>query len=273
MADPLLTFIGGGNMATSIVGGLIAEGYDAKAITVCDPLPENLHKLQQEFAVQTTTDNAVGAANADTVLLAVKPQAMKTVCASVQPALQRNPLIISIAAGITLRQLNQLLGDELAIIRCMPNTPALLRAGASGLFANSHTNSEQRALGERILGAVGIVEWLDSEALIDAVTAVSGSGPAYFFLLMEAMINAGIEQGLTQEIARRLTIQTCCGAGLLAQNSDVDVAELRRRVTSPGGTTERAVQLFENNQFGSIVRKAITAAADRAREMAKDSEK
>ena len=273
MTDPRLTFIGGGNMAASIIGGLIAEGYDARAITVCDPMEENLGKLQRDFDVRATTDNTTGVADASAVLLAVKPQVMKTVCEPLQLVLSNNPLVISIAAGITLSQLNQWLGNEVAIIRCMPNTPALLRAGASGLFANSYVNSQQRALADRILGAIGIVEWLDSEALIDVVTALSGSGPAYFFLLMEAMIAAGVEQGLPHEIARRLTLQTCYGASLLAQHSDVDVAELRRRVTSPGGTTEQALLSFENDQFHAVVQRAITAAADRAKEMAKGSEK
>lgn len=266
-----ITFIGGGNMANSIIGGLVAQGFAAQNIEVCDPLAESRARLEQSFGVRTSDNNGAAASDAGTVILAVKPQIMRTVCEELGASLGHKPLIISIAAGIPLTKLSEWLGGELAIVRCMPNTPALVEAGASGLYANEHCSTEQREMAERILSSVGIVEWLEDEALIDAVTAVSGSGPAYFFLFMEAMIDAGIEQGLTRETATNLAIQTCLGAGLLAKNSDVDVAELRRRVSSPGGTTLKAIESFESNNLRSLVREAMQACADRAKEMADEA--
>lgn len=263
-----ITFIGGGNMANSIIGGLVAQGFEPQNIQVCDPIAESRTKLEQTFGVRTSDNNSAAAADAGTVILAVKPQIMRPVCEELRSSLPHKPLIISIAAGIPLAKLNAWLGDELAIVRCMPNTPALVQAGASGLHANNHCSAEQRELAERILTSVGIVEWLPDEALIDAVTAVSGSGPAYFFLFMEAMIDAGVEQGLTRETATNLAIQTCLGAGQLAKNSDADVAELRRRVSSPGGTTLKAIESFEKNNLRSLVSDAMEACARRAKEMA-----
>lgn len=267
--DNRITFVGGGNMANSIIGGLVAEGFAPEQILACDPVQENLDKLSGAYGVKTSTDNAAGVAQASAVVLAVKPQIMRDVCESLRDQLDHKPLIISIAAGIPVQKLSEWLGGELAIVRCMPNTPALVQAGASGLYANHLTSADQKALAEKILAAVGIVEWLEDEALIDAVTAISGSGPAYFFLFMEAMITAGIDQGLSPESANNLAIQTCLGAGLLAKNSDVDVAELRRRVCSPGGTTLKAIESFEQNNLDAIVAKAMRACADRAEEMAK----
>lgn len=272
MSDPFLTFIGGGNMANSIIGGLVAEKYPAQQIVACDPSVENLQKLQDDYHVNISTDNLAGVEKADAVILAVKPQIMRSVCEQLAPGLSRKPLIISIAAGISGPQLNGWLGGDLPIIRCMPNTPALVQKGASGLFASSSVSVLQKSLADKILKAVGIVEWLEEESQLDAVTAVSGSGPAYFFLLMEAMIEAGIKQGLDPDSARRLSQQTCVGAGLLAQNSNVDVAELRRRVTSPGGTTEQAVLSFEKNNFQGIIDQAMAACAKRAVEMAKNTD-
>lgn len=266
-----ITFIGGGNMANSIIGGLVAQGFEAQNIEVCDPVADSRTRLEQSFGIKTSDNNSAAASNAGTVILAVKPQIMRSVCEELRASLAHKPLIISIAAGIPLTKLNEWLGDKLAIVRCMPNTPALVQAGASGLYANSYCNAEQRELAERILKSVGVVEWLADEALIDAVTAVSGSGPAYFFLFMEAMIDAGVEQGLPRETATNLAIQTCLGAGLLAKNSDVDVAELRRRVSSPGGTTLKAIESFEKNNLRSLVSDAMHACAHRAKEMADEA--
>lgn len=268
MSD-VITFIGGGNMANSIIGGLVANCCVPDRIIACDPLQENLDKLARTYQVKTSTDNASGAKQAGAVVLAVKPQIMQEVCESLRGELGHKPLIISIAAGIPVHKLNEWLGGELAIVRCMPNTPALVQAGASGLYANALASARQKALAETILSAVGIVEWLDDEGLIDAVTATSGSGPAYFFLFMEAMIDAAMEQGLDREVANSLVIQTCLGAGQLAKNSDLDVAELRRRVSSPGGTTLKAIESFEQNQLRSVVAQAMRACAARAEEMAK----
>ncbi|MGH1471924.1 MAG: pyrroline-5-carboxylate reductase [Cellvibrionaceae bacterium] len=270
MSEPQLTFIGGGNMATSIIGGLIAQRFPANAITACDPLEENLQKLKDNFNISTSTDNGQGVANADAVLLAVKPQIMKKVCEQLKPFLKENVVIISIAAGIPVNSISEWIGNHLAIVRCMPNTPALVQQGASGLYANKNTSSQQKDIANKILCAVGIVEWLNEERLLDAVTAISGSGPAYFFLFMESMIEAGIKQGLTADTAKNLAIQTCLGAGLLAQKSDVDVAELRQRVCSPGGTTIEAVNSFETDNIKAIVERAMQACADRAVEMAEE---
>ncbi len=270
MNKATLTFIGAGNMTFSIIGGLVAKGYPPGNIIASDPARENLEKLNSSYGVATTNDNAEAVSRADVIVLAVKPQVMKSVATALRPHLEHAPLIISIAAGISMDSLNTWLGQELAIVRCMPNTPALVQTGASALFANANTSTAQRQIAEEILAAVGIVSWLDSEGLIDTVIAVSGSGPAYFFLLMEAMIEVATQQGLKRETAVDLTLQTALGAARLAQDSGEDVAELRRRVMSPGGTTEKAVQSFENDDFRTIVARAMHTCADRSAEMARE---
>jgi pyrroline-5-carboxylate reductase len=265
-----ITFIGAGNMASSIIGGLIKQGFAADAITATDPYQPSLDKLQADMGINVSADNSEAAAAADVIVLAIKPQVMEPVCRALSKDLSHRPMIVSIAAGIDIHSLDQWLGNQLAIVRCMPNTPALVQTGASGLFANAHTNDDQKALANRILEAVGIVQWLETEDLLDPVTAVSGSGPAYFFLFMEAMIEAGIAQGLSRENATELTLQTALGAAKLAQGSDVDVAELRRRVTSPNGTTEQAVLSFEQQGLREVVAKAMQACSDRSVAMAKE---
>lgn len=270
MSKPTITFIGAGNMAKSIIGGLIAKGYPAQNIIASDPMNENLQSLNAMYSIQTTQDNIQAASQADVIILAVKPQVLKKVAQPLQPALSHQPVIVSIAAGISSQSLSNWLGDDLAIVRCMPNTPALVQAGASSLYANDKTTDKQKQLAEEILNAVGLTTWLQDEILIDAVTAVSGSGPAYFFLVMEAMIQAGIDQGLDPETAKRLTLQTALGAAKLAQASDVSVTELRHRVMSPGGTTERAVQSFENDDISSIFKRAMDVCAQRSAEMSKE---
>lgn len=269
MNKPTITFIGAGNMATSIIGGLISKAYPAAAITAADPYPEGLTHLQTRYGINTTSDNLAAVADADVVVLAVKPQVLKTVAIALRPALRPGCLIISIAAGITIDSISAWLGEQ-AIVRCMPNTPALVLTGASGLFANSHTSAAQKTCADEILSAVGIVEWLDSEALLDPVTAVSGSGPAYFFLLMEAMIDAGVAQGLNRATATQLTLQTALGAARLARDSDVEVAELRRRVTSPNGTTEQAILSFERDDLRGAVDRAMAACTHRSIELARE---
>ena len=270
MSKPALTFIGGGNMATSLVGGLLEQGYPPHSITVSDPLAENRDRLQQQFGINITSDNLTTAKNADVIVLAVKPQVMKQVAQELAPSLAHHPMIISIAAGISLESLQQWLGQDTPIVRCMPNTPALVQMGAAGLFANAHVSTEQKASATEILGAVGISCWLDKEADIDAVTAVSGSGPAYYFLIMEAMEQVGMELGLSQAVSRQLTLQTALGASKMAMESDVEPAELRRRVTSPGGTTQRAIETFIEGDITELFRKAMTGAVERAEEMAKE---
>lgn len=263
-----ITFIGAGNMASSIIGGLVAQGYAANAITASDPNEAALSALKQQFGIQTEADNSLACARADIVVLAVKPQILKTVALGIKDAIQNQALVISIAAGISSDSLSQWLGATTAIVRCMPNTPALVGQGATGLYANEYVSSSQKQGAEELLNAVGSSIWLDAEALIDSVTAVSGSGPAYFFLFMEAMVEAGIKQGLSAEQARQLTLQTAAGAATLAQQSDVDIAELRRRVTSPGGTTEQAILSFETAGLRKVVDDAMVACAERSKAMA-----
>ncbi len=268
MTQAKITFIGAGNMASSIIGGLVNKGYPAGAITATDPYQPSLDRLAETLSIHTTQDNNAAAKSADVIVLAIKPQVMQTVCEAISPALAHQPLVISIAAGIDMHSLDQWLKNDLALVRCMPNTPALVQTGATGLFANARTHDTQKQLAESILQAVGIVQWTPTEALIDAVTAVSGSGPAYYFLMMEAMIDAGVAQGLSRESATELTLQTALGAAKLAQSSDVDVVELRRQVSSPNGTTEQAIQSFENSGLRATVATAMQVCADRSREMA-----
>jgi len=267
MNNPGIAFIGAGNMAKSIIGGLLAEGFNPATISASGPRQERLDLVANQFGISVTTSNQHLASTADVVVLAVKPQMLKAVAMELRETLAHKPLIISVAAGITTQSLALWLGEDQAIVRCMPNTPSQLRAGASGLYANDLVSDSQRALADRILRAVGVVEWLADEQLLNAVTAVSGSGPAYFFLVMEAMIEAGVAMGLTHDSARTLTLQTALGAALLAQNSDVDVAELRRRVTSPNGTTEQAIQSFEQDNIRAVFQRAMDACAARAQAM------
>jgi pyrroline-5-carboxylate reductase len=265
--SPKIAFIGAGNMAKAIIGGLLAEDYSHSDIIATAPRVETLDKVHEQFSIHITTDNAQAAAWADVVVLAVKPQLLKEVALGIKDALTHKPLIISVAAGITTASIAEWLGGDPAIVRCMPNTPSQLRAGASGLYANVAVSHAQKSQADAILGAVGIVQWLDDEALLNSVTAVSGSGPAYFFLMMEAMINAGVELGLSHDCATELTLQTALGAAMLAKSSDCDVADLRRRVTSPKGTTEQAIQSFENDQIRAIFARAMTACSHRAVEL------
>ncbi|SMF61056.1 pyrroline-5-carboxylate reductase [Alteromonadaceae bacterium Bs31] len=268
-----IAFIGAGNMASSIIGGLIANGYNKGAIIACDPNPSALENLSSSFGIATSTDNTAAVKQATIVVLAVKPQVMQAVCEPLASNLGDNSLVISIAAGIACSSLNLWLGGAnkaLALVRCMPNTPALVQAGASALFANQQVSEQQKQQAEDILKAVGIVDWVNDEQHMDAVTAVSGSGPAYFFLMIEAMVAAGVKQGLSSETAAALAKQTAFGAAKLALQSDVDVDELRRRVTSPNGTTAAALASFENNQFTTVVEAAMQACAERSKELAKE---
>ncbi|MBM68878.1 MAG: pyrroline-5-carboxylate reductase [Haliea sp.] len=273
MTNAVIAFIGAGNMASSIIGGLLESGHPATRLHAADPSAESLSNLRKLGPVHTYQDNAEACAHADVVIVAVKPQVMRAALESIAaPVRERGALVISIAAGTTIASMEQSLGTGAAIVRCMPNTPALLGVGASGVYANAQVAPGQRELAGHILGAVGLVEWVDAEPLLDAITALSGSGPAYFFLFMEAMINAGCSMGLSRECATTLTRQTALGAARMALESDVDLVELRRRVTSPGGTTERAVECFEHEGLRDLVAHAMTAAQQRAADMAADSE-
>ena len=267
MSHTRITFIGAGNMATSLIGGMLAQGVEASLIKACDPGAETRARVAAEHGIEVFEDNALAIANADVVVIAVKPQVMKTVCQALRAHLQPGQLLVSVAAGITCASIGNWLGNQ-PIVRCMPNTPALLRQGVSGLYATAEVNPQQREQAEQLLSAVGMAVWVDIESQLDAVTAVSGSGPAYFFLLIEAMTAAGEQLGLSRETAARLTVQTALGAAHMAAASDVDAAELRRRVTSPAGTTEAAIKSFQASGFEAMVQQALNAAAHRSSELA-----
>jgi len=265
-----LAFIGGGNMTTSLVAGLIKKGYPVNQITVSNPGQEKLIHLNKKFGIHTTTDNSFAAADAEVVVLAVKPQMAKIACQALSASLKHQPLVISIAAGVQSTSLQEWLGKDIPIIRCMPNTPSLVQTGAAGLFANTNVSHPQRKLATEILDAVGMSCWLEKEEDIDIVTAVSGSGPAYFFLFMEAMEKTAVDLGLNQEAAHKLVLQTALGAAKMATEDTIDPAELRRRVTSPGGTTEAAIETFIEGGILGLVNKAMVSAVKRAQAMAKD---
>lgn len=268
--QPVIAFIGAGNMARAIIGGLLENGFAAANIWASEPEASRLEDLAAQ-GLNTTTDNHAAVAAADLVVLAVKPQIMQAVVTELAATAQTHrPLFVSIAAGITLEALDRWLGGNAAVVRCMPNTPSLVQTGASGLFANDRVSALQREQATQVLQAVGIALWVQSEAELDAVTAVSGSGPAYYFLMMEAMTAAGVKLGLSEATARNLTLQTALGAARMASSSDVDAAELRRRVTSPKGTTEQAILTFQAQGLEATVEQAMTACRDRAIEMAEE---
>lgn len=266
-----LAFIGAGNMASAIIGGLVEQGYPGDKICASDPVAENLKKLSAQFGINTTEDNNDAVKQAQMVVLAIKPQVMGEVCQPLKSSVQAHrPLIVSIAAGISVASLGSWLGTDSAIVRCMPNTPALVQTGATALYANTHVSQEQQQWVDQLMGTIGICEWIETESLLDAVTALSGSGPAYFFYAMEAMIDAGEKLGLDREVATKLTLQTALGAAKMACSSDVDPAELRHRVSSPGGTTVAALQVFQNRGFKDLFYDALAAAERRSQELAKE---
>ena len=263
-----VAFIGGGNMARSLIGGLVARGGDADAVRVAEPVDLLREALQRDFGVRSYANAAEAATGASVWLLAVKPQVMRSVCSALAPLAQaQHPLVISIAAGITARQLDLWLGGGQAVVRAMPNTPALLGAGITGLYANAATAQPHRDRAAALLEAVGATVWIDQEAQMDAVTAVSGSGPAYVFLLAEAMQAAGEAQGLAPAAARALVNQTLLGAATMLSRSDESAEVLRARVTSPGGTTQAAIETFETGGLRPLVAAAIAAATERGREL------
>lgn len=256
-------------MANSLIRGLLANGVAPGNILATDIDAGKLSTLREECGIVSGDAQEV-AGQADVLVLAVKPQVMKTVCRQIHHAIaQQAPLVVSIAAGITIDNLRRWLGGDVPIVRCMPNTPALVGEGATGLYA-SGTTTDQKALAEAILSAVGLAVWVGEEAHIDAVTALSGSGPAYFFLLMEAMQDVALEMGLDADTAHRLTCQTAVGAARLAQGTSASTGELRRQVTSPGGTTEQAILRFETGGLRKLVREALLAARSRSQELARD---
>lgn len=261
-----IAFIGAGNMAGSLINGLIESGTAPSEIAVADPVATQLEKFSA-LGVSAAASNDSAVEVADVVVLAVKPQVTGRVLTQLS-GLKPHQLIISIVAGIDLRSLEAWLPEKQPIVRCMPNTPALLGAGMTGLFANKQVSHSQKDSATHILSAVGEVAWVTKETHLDAVTALSGSGPAYFFLLMENMILAGQKLGLDAELSKKLTQQTAFGAALMAQNNDIDPGTLRKNVTSPGGTTEAALNLMLNEGLPATVIEALTAAENRAKELA-----
>ncbi|MFT3789765.1 MAG: pyrroline-5-carboxylate reductase [Rudaea sp.] len=259
-----IAFVGGGNMARSLIGALVRAGSAGADIAVAEPNADLRAALARDFGVAAHAEGADAARDADAIVLAVKPQAMKTVCAALREVVQaRRPLIVSIAAGIRLDQIDAWLGGGLAVVRCMPNTPALIGAGAAGLVANARVDASQRELAQRILDAAGLAVWIADEGLMDTVTALSGSGPAYFFLLVEALEDAAVAQGLPREAARALATQTCLGAGRMLREDGEAPAVLRQRVTSPNGTTQAALDSFEADALRAVVARAVAAATQR----------
>jgi pyrroline-5-carboxylate reductase len=270
--DLRIAFIGGGNMARSLVGGLVAQGCKPGRISVSEPDAGQRALMAKRAPVRMAADSAAAARDADVLVFAVKPQVMQQAAKSVAAAVRaQRPLVVSVAAGIATPDLDRWLGGGHAIVRVMPNTPALLGAGAAGLYANPKVSPEQRDTALSLMQAVGTALWIEDESLMDAVTAVSGSGPAYFFLLMECMEAAALELGLPAEAARALTLQTAAGAAKMALEAGEAPAALRKQVTSPNGTTAAALKAFEDGRFHALVFKALTAARDRGRELAQES--
>lgn len=258
-------------MARSLIGGLLQDGYPAAAIQVCDPDPVQRERLLLQFNIKPEIEAAALIDRCDCLVLAVKPQMMQSVIAEIRElTASGNPLLISIAAGIRVGTLEKWLQREAPIVRCMPNTPALIQTGATAMYANPRITAEQRDFAETLLRSVGLTVWLEDESLLDAVTALSGSGPAYIFLVIEAMQAAGIALGLSPEYSRLLSLQTAFGAAKMALEDQEPVSILRERVTSKGGTTERALDVFRNGQLPELFLRAMTAACRRSQELAAD---
>ncbi len=260
-----ITFIGGGNMATAIIGGLIADGTPATSIEVVDVANETCERLARNFGVKAHT-SLEQAQMHPVIVLAVKPQQLLDVSQQLAPVLGDH-LLVSIAAGVRIADLSRWLGGHARIVRCMPNTPALVGAGITGMAAQEAVQSNDRSRAESILRAVGAVVWVKDESDLDWVTALSGSGPAYVFYFIEAMEDAGIKAGLTAEVARHLALHTVFGAAKLALEAGEDPTLLRSKVTSKGGTTERAIASLSEDGFVDMIARAIKAAADRSREL------
>lgn len=266
---PLVGFIGAGNMARALAGGLINSGWDRTRLVLADPDPAQREGVRRHLGLEVLADNAAVAARADILVFAIKPQMLAAAARAMADAVQRRrPLVVSVAAGVRLDDLERWLGGNLPVVRTMPNTAVLVGAGACGMYANARVDQAMRERAESILRAVGVAVWVEREELLDAVTALSGSGPAYFFLMMEALEQAAIGLGLTREQARLLALQTAYGAAKMALEGAEEPSVLRRRVTSPGGTTEQAVKVLEEGGLRALFQNALDAAARRARELA-----
>lgn len=267
-AAAVTAFVGGGNMARSLIAGLIRQGVPAAGIRVAEPIAELREALSRDFGVHAVEDARTAVDGAAVWVLAVKPQVLPSVCAQLADLAQaQQPLLLSIAAGITATQLQRWSGGDVAVVRAMPNTPALLGAGVTGLYANRRVSDAQRVQATRLLDSAGVTVWIDDEAQMDAVTAVSGSGPAYVFLLAEAMEAAAQAQGLPADTARTLVLQTLLGAARMLTESGEAPELLRRRVTSPNGTTQAAIEAFQAGGFEALTAQAIAAATERGRSL------
>jgi pyrroline-5-carboxylate reductase len=263
-----IAFIGGGNMARSLVGALVGAGVPASTIAVAEPNADLRDALATDFGIAVHATNADAAQTADCVVLAVKPQVLEAVCTELAPIVEKTrPLVVSIAAGMRIAKLERWLGAGLAIVRAMPNTPALIGAGATGLHANARVDASQRSRVQALFDAAGASVWIDDEALMDTVTALSGSGPAYFFLLAEAFEDAAVAQGLPRDAARTLVTHTCLGAGRMLVEGGEPPATLRERVTSPGGTTAAALEAFAAGGLRGLAARALAAATRRGVEL------
>lgn len=273
MINSKVGFIGGGNMGRAIAGGLLRGGMHATDLMIAEPLPEQCDILRKElYGIMVTDENAAVAAAVDTLLFSVKPQILKPVCQGLAAIVQQSrPLIMSIAAGPRIRDIDQWLGGGLSVVRVMPNQPALIDQGISALFANQQTAEAGRIMAEKIMSAVGQVVWLDSESKMDAVTAVSGTGPSYFYLLIDCMIEAAIKFGIDPDIARTLAVETARGATALASAETESMASLIERVRSPGGTTTAAFEQLDSADVRGIFAAAIDAAERRAAELAREA--
>jgi len=270
MSNYKIAFIGGGNMARSLIGGMIATGISNQNISVSEPRADLRKTLNEDFGVNASEENAPVAKGADVVVLAVKPQILQEVVTPLSSLVAKaRPLLISVAAGVTSSSIERWVGGDPALIRVMPNTPALIGAGISALYANSNVSDDQRALAEKIMAAVGKTIWIKEETLMDAVTAVSGSGPAYFFYVMQAIHDAAVREGLDAQTARLLSLETALGAARLAVDSTEDPGSLQKQVTSPGGTTEAAIKVLNDSGVRETVQKAVSAARARGSELAK----
>ncbi|MFQ5659468.1 MAG: pyrroline-5-carboxylate reductase [Gammaproteobacteria bacterium] len=269
MKNNRICFLGCGNMGRSLIGGILANGYRAELLCGADPDPRQRDNIKQRFGIEVYQNNRDAINGADVVVLAIKPQVMQaTLSAVAEMLIKQDPLIISIAAGIRLSSIGKWLQKELSVVRVMPNTPALIQAGAAALFANRQVSSAQSELAETILRSVGTAVWVDDEGLMDTVTALSGSGPAYFFLLMEVLEKAAVELGLPQQKARLLTMETAFGAAKMVMESGQDAATLRQQVTSPGGTTEQALKVLTQGGLEELFRDALQAAHRRSVQLA-----
>lgn len=269
--SPTISFIGAGNMASAIIGGMLDSGFKASNIWASAPNDDHLQSIRKRFGISVTTDNRYCAQQADMVVLAVKPQAMADVCRDIAPIAQNTrPLMVSIAAGLGTDTLDEWLGGGLPIARVMPNTPSLVGKGAAGLFANNSVSGAQKEMVQSVFEGIGIAVWVEDEALLHGVTALSGSGPAYFFLMLESLEAAATEAGVNPETARQLAIQTMAGAAEMAAKSEHDPAQLKKNVMSPNGVTEQAIHTFEEGGMRDLAKKAYNSAYKRSEEMAKE---